>query len=142
MCFIACSSDSTNNTISNSDTATIIENPEIKTQSAKIDPKDQNMVKMIFRYDGYRPGITSEWIQVGFSEGGEKIIGIWYWDSNNEVPQEIKILTQESSEGEISATYGTIIYGSSTDTASFSIIENTFRLFINEDEYQEFEQES
>ncbi len=96
---------------------------------------------MVFRSDGYRPGVASEWIQVAFNPDGQKILVIWHWDTNNDTPKELKIISQNNVEGEISAVTGKILYGSDTDTASFSIVENTFSLRISDDQTQEFDQE-
>ncbi len=94
-----------------------------------------------YRSDGFHNGIASEWIQVKYKEDGSEVEAMWYWDTNTEGKIRLTILSQTSSDGEISATTGTLKFPSSKDEYSFVIIEDRFGLTDSDERYQEFEHE-
>lgn len=142
--FAACGSSdapTSNTNTENKDAAVSTKAPKTESASTNLDPKDEKLNKSIYRSDGFRPGVASEWIQVAYPEGGKKVLAIWHWDTNDEKPHELKIISQEYMDGEITAITGKLIYGADTDTASFAIVENRFTLMTGDADGQEFEQE-
>ena len=84
----------------------------------------------IYRADGARPGMASEWVQVDYDKKVNKINGIWYWNVKNEKPIQVKVLKQEFSsdpEGMISGYDGELSFYKG-HKAGFGIIEQTFIL--------------
>lgn len=95
----------------------------------------------IFRCDGFYNGIASEWVQVAFSEEGNDIDGIWYWNSEDESPVKLEILDITFSEGEISGFSGELAFPSG-DKYEFGQVEDRFTLTHPGGRFQEFDYES
>jgi hypothetical protein len=112
---------------------------EGKVQTKEI--KEEQRQKTIYRSDGFRPGLVSEWIEVHY-EPGNKIGRILYWNTQDEKPIELKINKQEYIAGEITGYTGELQFPDDEDKYGFGILEGEFKLTYPDKRMQEFEYES
>ncbi|MEN9206508.1 MAG: hypothetical protein Q6K70_11940, partial [Thermostichales cyanobacterium DRC_bins_46] len=96
---------------------------------------------VLYRNDGFRPAIVSEWIQVHY-EITHKIAKILYWNTADESPVQLKILNQNYISGEISGYTGELQFPSDNSTYPFGILEGEFKLTHPDQRMQIFEYES
>ncbi len=96
----------------------------------------------IYRADGLRPGVASEWLQVAFSKDQNKIEGVWYWTTDDENKISLKILEQEFTEGEISGFTATVLFPGSPEKIGLGLIEGKANLSYADGKFEEFEYES
>jgi hypothetical protein len=96
---------------------------------------------IIYRSDGFRPGLASEWVSVKSAEvgGTQKILEIFYWSTADEKKIAFEIVSQKFTDGEISGYSGEVRFPSDESTTKFSIMEDHFDL--GSDNSQEFTQE-
>lgn len=105
-------------------------------QSAAAQPRGT-----IYRCDGFRPGVVSEWVQVDYDNDVNKIHGIWYWNTSDEKPLALTIIKQEFIDGEISGFTGELSFPGDKEIIGFGIIEDRFNLSYPDGRFQEFEYE-
>jgi hypothetical protein len=97
---------------------------------------------LIYRCDGFHPGVVSEWLQVAFSKDSNKIEGVWYWTAQDETPIQLNILEQEFTDGEISGYTATVNFPNSPEKIGLGLIEDKANLSFADGQFQEFEYES
>lgn len=144
MCFscqVSTSSSEENNTLADSVVTTTPENTTITTEDTKEDTNQKKVVKSttaVYRSDGYRPNMVSEWIEVKTAEETFELLEIWYWNVQDEKKVQLTILNQEYVDGEISGNSGELQFPNSTEKIGFGTIEDRFDLTWSEGEMQEF----
>jgi hypothetical protein len=95
----------------------------------------------IYRSDGFRNGIVSEWIQVAYDDTQDEIAGIWYWNTSDETKVQLKVIKATFSQGEISGVSGKLKFPSDDEEIGFGMIEDRFNLSYSDERFQEFEHE-
>ena len=142
MCFscqVSTNSSSEENTETSDSIATVNtqENVEITTTAVTEAEKDKNLTD-IYRSDGYRPNMVSEWIEVKVDQESHQLLEIWYWNVQNEEKVKLTIVDQEYVDDEISGYSGTLQFPDSSEKIGFGIIEDRFNLTWTENDLQEF----
>lgn len=121
--------------------ATATEEVQEKVAEVQEEVKEDDNLKpsgVIFSCDGFHNGIASEFIQIAYSESGGKILGIWYWDTNNDTKRRLTVLSQEH-HSDLGAVTGKLKFPSSDDVYSYSQIEDWFALSDSDDRVQQFD---
>jgi hypothetical protein len=91
---------------------------------------------LLFRSDGFYPGITSEWIQVVVDPENKKITSAFYWNTSDDRMQDIKLLDYQYIDDEISGYSGRLnLLGSEF---GFGMYEDRFNLVHDDERFQEF----
>ena len=111
--------------------------------SATSDEKTGESLTIIYRSDGFRPGLASEWISVKSVEVGDtqKITEMWYWSTADEKKIPGKIVSQKFTSGEMISGYtGEVLFQEGGTPDGFSIMEDILS-FGSNDNGQEFTQE-
>ena len=93
---------------------------------------------VIYSCDGFHNGIASEFIQILYSESGNKVLGIWYWDTNNDTKQRLTVISEEH-HNDLGAVTGKLKFPGSDDVYSYSQIEDWFSLTDSDDRSQHFD---
>jgi hypothetical protein len=95
-----------------------------------------------YRSDGYRPSAASEWIKVIYTQDGEFINTVLYWNVNNETPIVMELIESELIDDEITGWSGKVKSPDGFFDYEFGIIEDQFNLiFDDEGRMQTFYQE-
>jgi hypothetical protein len=116
--------------------------PEPDSPASKTEQTSEEQGQItVYRSDGFRPGLVSEWIEVHY-QAGNKIGKILYWNTQDENPIELKINKQEYVPGEISGYTGELQFPKDNDRYGFGILEGKFKLTHPDNRMQEFEYES
>lgn len=92
----------------------------------------------VFRSDGFRPGIASEWIELDLDILNAEILRISYYSTEDEKPLEISIQSQTFYDDEIYGIVGTLLFPDDVSTIGFGLIEDRFILDYDEFLTQEF----
>lgn len=96
----------------------------------------------IYRSDGFRPGVASEFIQVAYNDDFDRIVGIWYWNNRDQNKIRLEIVNQEVITGdEISGAAGDLRFPGDSEVYGFGIVEGIFALTDSNDRRQEFDYE-
>lgn len=116
---------------------------EIKEEQTEVaqEVKQEDNIKpsgVIFSCDGFHNGIASEFIQILYSESGNKVLGIWYWDTNNDTKKRLTVLSEEH-HNDLGAVTGKLKFPGSNDVYSYSQIEDWFSLTDSDDRVQQFD---
>jgi hypothetical protein len=91
---------------------------------------------LLFRSDGFYPGIASEWIQVVVDPSNQKITSAVYWNTSDDIMQDIKLLNYDYIDDEISGYSGRLnLLGSEV---GFGMFEDRFNLVHDDERFQEF----
>ena len=119
------------------------ETEELNEQPTEVvnEEKQEDNLKpsgVIYSCDGFHNGIASEFIQILYSESGSKILGIWYWDTNNDNKIRLEVLSEEHHD-DLGAVNGKLKFPSSDDIYRFSQIEDWFSLTDSDDRAQQFD---
>lgn len=93
----------------------------------------------IYRSDGFSKDVNSEWFQIAFDKSTNRILGIWYWTSNNMDKKFIEVWSQSLNEGGISLISGEILF--QKEIIPFEIIEDRF-MIVNDNKKQAFDYEN
>ncbi|GAB4402637.1 MAG: hypothetical protein OHK0053_26700 [Microscillaceae bacterium] len=127
-------SDSTKETASASEQ----EGSESEEKSPEVKEDASASVGLIYRSDGFRPGVASEWVQVDTDPEKNVIRGIWYWSTADENPIRLKIIKQEFSGGEISGYTADVSFPDSPEVIKLGIVEDKVNLTWSDEQFQEF----
>ncbi|MBC6995995.1 hypothetical protein QWY85_00785 [Neolewinella lacunae] len=113
--------------------------PSASAESGTTD-ESQDVLTVRYRSDGFYPGIASEWLEVTYDSETPTILSVVYWSSDDETRQEMEILEQSFSAGEISGYSGQLAFPGQ-DPIGFGSIEDRFNFVHDGDRFQEFELE-
>lgn len=111
---------------------------EEKTEVTEVDYSNQETFVNVYRSDGFRPNMASEWVQVRTNSDMSKILEILYWNVQDENKIKLEIVSQEYSDGEISGYTGEVRFPNESETVGFGIIEDRFNLTPEGEKMQEF----
>lgn len=101
--------------------------------------KMKDWPSQIYRCDGYRPSMASEWIKVIYTPDNDFINTILYWNVNDETPIVLDLIESEYEEGEISGWTGVVKSPDGKEEWGFGMIEDRFNLTYGEEgPFQEF----
>ncbi len=117
------------------DEATIVEE---KTEEKEVDYSNQETYVNVYRSDGFRPNMASEWVQVRTNSDMNKILEVLYWNVQDENKMKLEIVSQEFSSGEISGYTGEVRFPNEKETVGFGMIEDRFNLTPKGEKMQEF----
>ncbi len=113
------------------------------TKASEVEAKKSDKPRgTIYRADGLRPGVASEWLQVAFSKEENKIEGVWYWNTADETKVAVKVIAQEYTEGEISGFTATLAFPGNPEKIGLGLIEGKANLSYEDGRFEEFEYES
>lgn len=101
-------------------------------------PEVVEVVKTVYRSDGFYPGIASEYVEVHLDPENHKVVELLYWNVSDEQRQPLAIVTQTYEAGEISGYTGTLRFPDETEAIPFGIIEDRFTLTHAGERFQEF----
>lgn len=121
------------------DPAATTETPTAGTESST-SAEPQDVLTVRYRSDGFYPGIASEWLEVTYDSEAPTVLSVVYWSSDDETKQQMEILEQSFSAGEISGYSGKLAFPGQ-DPIGFGSIEDRFNLVHPGDRFQEFELE-
>ena len=96
---------------------------------------------VIYRSDGFHPGVASEWVQVAYNDERDQIIGIWYWSTADETKIPLKIIKVEFATGELGGVTGELSFTGDDEKIGFGMIEERFNFSFADERFQEFEYE-
>ncbi len=120
-------------------TAILTEETEV-TQLA--DYSNQTTYTSIFRSDGFKTGIKSEWIQSRRNSDMTEILEILYWNTENKEKISLEIVSQKCSQSEeTSGCTGEVRFPNTSEIVSFGTIEENFNLIFEGNKRQEFNYE-
>ncbi len=139
MCF-SCqvSTSSTQETATASDSL-ITESTTQNTTSETDQAKEVESTTAVYRSDGYRPNMVSEWISVKTNIETFEILEMWYWNVQDEKKVKLTILSQEYKEGEeVSGHVGKMKFPNLSEEVGFGMIEDQLNITWSENEGQEF----
>ncbi|GEM_PF-6571524 len=102
------------------------------------DDSDVTITNQLFRSDGFRAGISSEWIEAEINSELNYILNIEYWNTNDEKPLQFEIISQEYFNDEIAGYSGTLKIPGDDSIFEFGLIEERFNLLYNDGLFQEF----
>ncbi|AFM05948.1 hypothetical protein Fleli_3632 [Bernardetia litoralis DSM 6794] len=110
----------------------------VETPTEEVDYSNQETFVNIYRSDGFRPNMASEWVQVRTNADMDKILEVLYWNVQDENKIKLEIVSQEYSEGEISGYTGEVRFPNDETTTDFGMIEDRFNLTPKGEKMQEF----
>ncbi len=114
------------------------ETPKVKTEVTETDYSNQETFVNVYRSDGFRPNMASEWVQIRTNSDMSKILEVLYWNVEDENKIKLEIVSQEYSEGEISGYTGEVRFPNDSETVGFGMIEDRFNLTPKGEKMQEF----
>ena len=111
---------------------------DLTEEVVEVEPKQ---IGTVYRIDGDRPGIASEWILVGFDKE-TNFTGLWYWNSNDEKRIYMKPVGKEEHYEDLSAMTGQVQHPDGT-IYGYALVEGDFRFYglegtPEEDFFQEY----
>lgn len=114
---------------------------EIKEEKAEVtetDYSNQETFVNVYRSDGFRPNMVSEWVQIRTNSDMSKILEVLYWNVQDEKKVKLEIVSQEYSDGEISGYTGEVRFPNDSEIIGFGMIEDRFNLSPKDGKMQEF----
>lgn len=123
-------------TLSCNEPAAQNEKNEKAEDTIDINTEEKEFSALVFRSDGFYPGIVSEWLEVVIDHEGNLIEKVYYWNNSDEEKQVLKIIGQEFFDDEISGYSGSLdLLG---QIVEFGMYEDRFNLVHDEYSFQEF----
>ena len=145
LCFVTCqqtsksSSESTDSTKTEEASNVIDEKTtENKEFTEELSTKDEKPKGIKYRSDGFRPGVTSEYLQIDTDNNKNVIKAIWYWSTVDEKPVKLTIHNQQFSSGEISGYTADLGFPNSAEVIRLGMIEDKANLTWEDEQFQEF----
>lgn len=128
------------NSTSNTENTVAQDSMAIKTNSAETLATTESTgedTTTIYRCDGFRPNVASEWLSVKSSKIPPKLVEIWYWNTVDEKKVQFEIVSQDFKEGDFSGYIGKLRSDNDTTTKTFGLVDEHFNIGFGE-EGQEF----
>lgn len=112
------------------------EKNEKAEETIDVNTEEKEFSTLVFRSDGFYPGIVSEWLEVVIDHEGNLIEKLYYWNTSDEEKQELNIIGQEFFDDEISGYSGSLdLLG---QIVEFGMYEDRLNLVHDEYNFQEF----